>query len=328
MKFLIAGFGSIGRRHFRNLISLGEKDILFLRSNQSNLPDEEIAAYPVYTDIESALAQTPDAVIVSNPSSLHLDIAIPAAESGCDILIEKPLSNNRKKMPQFVESVRENGSKVLVGFQFRYHPAFIRIRELLADGIIGRILSVRAQWGEYLPDWHPWEDYRKSYSAQDSLGGGVILTLCHPFDYLRWLIGEVEGLWAFSGKLGDLDLHVEDTAEIGIIFSNGAFGSLHLSYNQKPTTHRVEIVGTAGTITWDDNSGVTSLYQSAVGDWQKTSPSADFVRNDLFQAQMRHFLAVIQGESIPACTLEDGIKALDLALAAKQSAASGRLIHL
>ncbi len=100
MKFLIAGFGSIGRRHFRNLVSLGEDDILFLRSHLGNLPDEEIGDFPVYTDLKSALDQNPDAVIIANPSSLHLEVAIPAAERGCDILLEKPLANSMDRVPQ------------------------------------------------------------------------------------------------------------------------------------------------------------------------------------------------------------------------------------
>ena len=328
MKFLIAGFGSIGRRHFRNLVSLGEDDILFLRSHRGNLPDDEIGDFPVYTDLNSALGQNPDAVIISNPSSMHLDVAIPAAECGCDILVEKPLADSMDKIPQFVKAVRKSGSKVLVGFQFRYHPGLIRIQDLLTEEVIGRILSVRAHWGEYLPNWHPWEDYRRGYSGKEDLGGGVILTLCHPLDYLRWLIGEVEALWAFSGKLGDLDLEVEDTAEIGLRFSDGAYGSLHLSYNQKPTTHHMEIVGTAGTIRWDNNSGIASFYQSDAGNWQDLRPPDGFERNDLFLGQMHHFLAVIRGDLEPACSLEDGIKALELALAAKNSAASGLMFEM
>ena len=83
MKFLIAGFGSIGRRHFRNLYALGERDFIFLRSKRGTLPDEEIAAFPVETDLDAALAHKPDVVIVSNPTALHLDVAIPAAQAGC-----------------------------------------------------------------------------------------------------------------------------------------------------------------------------------------------------------------------------------------------------
>jgi len=328
MKFLIAGFGSIGRRHFRNLISLGERDILFLRSHKSTLPDEEITDYPVYTEIEDALAQNPDAVIVSNPSSLHLDVAIPSAERGCHLLMEKPLSDNFDQVSTFVDAIRENGSKVLMGFQFRYHPSLNHIQELISDGAIGRILSARAQWGEYLPDWHPWEDYRTSYSAQEDLGGGVILTLCHPLDYLRWLVGEVEALWAFSGKLGDLDLAIEDTAEIGLRFADGAFGSVHLSYNQRPTTHTLVIIGTEGTIHWDSDTGTTSCYQSEVGAWQRTPLPEKFERNDLFKSQMHHFISIVKGEEEPICTLDDGIKALDLALAARRSAEMGQLVSL
>ena len=328
MKFLIVGFGSIGRRHFRNLISLGERDIIFLRSHKGNLPDEEIAAYPVYTEIESALAQNPDAVIISNPSSLHLDVAIPAAEKGCHILMEKPLSNNLDHVAEFANAVSNSSAKVLMGFQFRYHPALNHIQDLISVNAIGRILSVRAHWGEYLPNWHPWEDYRTSYSSQEGLGGGVILTLCHPLDYLRWLVGEVKTLWAFSGKLGDLDLAVEDTAEIGLQFADGAFGSVHLSYNQKPTTHTLVMIGSEGTIHWDNDTGITSWYQSEVGDWQRTPQPEKFERNDLFLSQMRHFISVVKGDEEPICKLDDGIKALDLALAARRSAEMGQLVSL
>jgi predicted dehydrogenase len=95
MKILIAGLGSVGRRHLRNLIALGEKDVVLLRSHQSTLPDEELAAFPAETDFVVALREyKPDAVIVANPTALHLDIAIPAAQSGCHIFLEKPISDS------------------------------------------------------------------------------------------------------------------------------------------------------------------------------------------------------------------------------------------
>lgn len=328
MRFLIAGFGSIGRRHFRNLVALGEKDIHFLRTHKSNLPDEEIAAYPVHTDLLTALRHNPDAVIISNPSSIHLDIALPAAEQGCHLLVEKPLSNNLDRVNALTSVVTRSGSRVLMGFQFRYHPGLIHVQDLISSGAIGRILSTRASWGEYLPAWHPWEDYLNSYSARSELGGGVILTLCHPLDYLRWLIGEVDAVWAFSGKLGDLALEVEDTAEIGMRFRNGAYGSLHLSYNQRPTSHYLEVIGTQGTIRWDNASGVVDVYQVSKSEWQTFPLEDGFERNDLFLELMRHFLAIVNGYEQPACTLEDGIKALELVLAAKKSSELGQLISL
>src|SRR5512136_994770 len=111
MKFLIAGLGSIGRRHFRNLLALGERDILLYRTHQSTLPADELAGFPVESDLRVALAYKPDAVIVSNPTALHLDIAIPAAQCGCHLLIEKPVSHSMAHLNELEQAVRENGVK-------------------------------------------------------------------------------------------------------------------------------------------------------------------------------------------------------------------------
>lgn len=327
MKTLIAGFGSIGRRHFRNLRALGVNDFVFLRSRRSSLPDDEIAAYPAETSLEAALAHQPQAVIVSNPTALHLDVAIPAARAGCHLFLEKPLSHNRERVDELQAAVAQGGGRVLVGFQFRYHPGLRQVKTWLAEGAIGRPLSARAHWGEYLPGWHPWEDYRRGYSARQDLGGGVILTLCHPLDYLRWLLGEVTGLWAFIGQESDLELEVEDNAEIGLRFAGGGLGTVHLDYNQRPPAHRLEIIGTRGTIRWDNADGAARLWREDSSAWDVILPPDGFERNDLFRAQMRHFLAVTRGEEAPRCTLDDGIRALELALAAHRSAREGMLMR-
>ncbi len=202
------------------------------------------------------------------------------------------------------------------------------IARLLSEGFIGRPISTRAHWGEYLPGWHPWEDYRRAYSARADLGGGVVLTLCHPFDYLRWLLGEVKSIWAFAGQLGDLSLEVEDSAEIGLRFASGGLGSLHLDYYQRPPTHHLEIIGTRGTIRWDNHTGALATYRPEAENWQVTESPAGFDRNQLFMAEMRHFLAVARGEARPLCTLEDGRRALELALAALKSAELEELIQV
>ncbi len=327
MKTLIAGFGSIGRRHFRNLLALGEDDILFLRSHRSTLEDEEIADFPVETDLQAALAHEPDAVIVSNPTALHLDVAIPAAELGCHLLLEKPISHSMRRLDLLRDAVERGGGRVLVGFQYRYHPQLRQIAASLAGGAIGRPVAARVHWGEYLPAWHPWEDYREGYSARKDLGGGVILTLSHPLDYLRWLLGDVTALWAFTGQAEALEIEVESHAEIGLEFANGVLASVHLDYIQRPHTHRLEIVGTGGTIRWDYLHGDLRIFRASEGRWQSHPLPDDFERNDLFREEMAHFLAVARGEEVPRCTLEDGIWAQKLAMAAHDSAASGRIIR-
>ena len=326
MKFLIAGLGSIGRRHLRHLVALGQEDILLYRTHRGTLPDDELSGYPTETDLSAALNHKPDAVIISNPTSLHLNVAIPAAEAGCHILLEKPVSHSLDRLDELQAIVEKECGHVLVGFQFRYHPGLHQVEKVLSGKQIGRPISFRAHWGEYLPDWHPWEDYRRSYSARKDLGGGVILTLAHPLDYLGWFFGEVEALWAFAGQLSDLELNVEDTAEIGLQFVNGVIGSVHLDYNQRPPRHQLEIVCTQGTILWDNAGKSLEVYSTEKQEWQPYSLPADFERDHLFRAQMIHFLEVVEGKSEPECTLQDGVRALTMALAARQSAEEGQRI--
>lgn len=340
MKILIAGLGSIGRRHFRNLIALGEKDIVLLRTRKATLPDDELAGYAVETDIHEALKKhEPDAVVVANPTSMHMDVAIPAAEAGCAILLEKPISHSLERLDVLQQAAQKSGSKILVGFQFRYHPTLNKARDLIESNVLGQILTVHAHWGEYLPQWHPWEDYRQSYAARADLGGGVIVTLTHPLDYLRYMLGEVESLYSFNGHISPLEVNVDDVAEIGLKFANGATGGVHVNYFQRPPVHRLEIVGTNGTLRWDNTDGVLHHYAvpTFFGSFsdnppapviESYSPPEGFERNQLFVAQMRHFIETARGEKEPVCTLEDGIMALRLALAAYESQQSGRVIQL
>ncbi|MFO7944171.1 MAG: Gfo/Idh/MocA family oxidoreductase [Anaerolineales bacterium] len=325
MRFLIAGFGSIGRRHFRNLLELGQGDIIFYRTHKSTLDDDELSNFIVETDLDKALAHNPDAVIVSNPTAFHLDVAIPAARAGCDILLEKPVSHNMERIEEFKRLVNNNHCRVLVGFQFRFHPGLRKIKEFLENGRIGRPLSMRAHWGEYLPGWHPWEDYRQGYSARADLGGGVILTLSHPFDYLRWLLGEVSAVWAFTESSSALEVNVEDTAEIGLRFKNDCIGSVHLNYTQRPPSHWLEIVGSQGTIQWRYDEGGIKVYDSVDGCWHNYPPKNGFYRNDLFLDEMEHFIDIICHEIDPVCSLDDGMRVQEIIKGIKSSTESGRI---
>ena len=340
MRYLIAGLGSIGRRHFRNLIALGEKEIVLLRTRKGTLPEDELAGYPVETDFQEALKKhRPDAVIVANPTSMHLEVAIPAAEAGCHILVEKPVSHSLERLDVLQQTAEKSGSKILVGFQFRYHPTLNKARELIRSNALGRLLTVHAHWGEYLPQWHPWEDYRQSYAARADLGGGVIVTLTHPLDYLRYLLGEVESLYSFNGHISSLEVDVEDVAEIGLKFTNGAVGGVHVNYFQRPPVHRLEIAGTNATLRWDNADGILHFFKmpASFGSFsdqppapvvESFSPPEGFERNQLFVAQTRHFIEVVRGESEPVCRLEDGVMALRLALAAYESQVSNCVVRM
>jgi predicted dehydrogenase len=319
MKYLLAGFGSVGRRHFRNLLAMGERDIVIYHTQHSTLPDDELAGFAVESDLRAALAYGPDAAIIANPTALHLEVAIPAAQCGCHLLLEKPLSHSLARLEELKLAVTQNHCRVLVGYQFRFHPGLQQLKKLLDQGAIGTPVSAHAHWGEYLPGWHPWEDFKKGYAARLELGGGVVLTLSHPLDYLGWLLGEVDSIWAVTSNRS-LSLMVEDTAEIGLRYKNGTLGSIHLDYLQRPPSHWLEVIGTQGTIHWDNADGITRLSKAGAdgkaGAWQDFLPPEGFERNTLFLDELRHFRDVLGGKARPVCNLHDGETALRLALAA------------
>lgn len=291
------------------------------------MPEDELEGLPVENDLMHALNKWhPAAAIIANPTALHLEAAIPAAKAGCHLLLEKPISHSMDGIPELIEVVDGNELKVLVGFQFRFHPGLQSVLDLLEQGIIGQALSARVHWGEYLPGWHPWEDYRRSYSARDDLGGGVILTLAHPFDYLRWFFGEVSDVTAVVGRSDHLDLEVESRVEAVLNFHSGPMVSVHLNYDQRPPRHDLEIVGSEGTLRWDNASGAVRVWSTSREEWIEHQAPEGFERNHLFMAQMSHFVDLVGGHGQPKCSLDDGVRALKIALAVREAGQSGRRV--
>jgi len=325
---LIAGLGSIGRRHLKNLKALGHKKFVLYRTGKSTLPDDETFDIPTEYDLTKALAHKPIATIVTNPTALHMPVALAAAASGSHLFLEKPISHTMEGVKDLRRLVRKKDLIALVGFQFRFHPGLRQIKRLLEENVVGQVVSVQAHWGEYLPSWHPWEDYRQGYSAKAKLGGGVLLTLCHPFDYLRWLIGEVTSVSATQSRSGGLGIDVEDSADVLLHFKSGAIGNVHLDYIQHPAEHTLRIIGQTGVIHWDNSDGQVRWYSERRGKWEKQPVPNGFDRNELFLGEMQHFLSCIIGNEQPLCTLDDGISTLQIVLAAKKSAREKKAVEL
>jgi len=329
MRILICGLGSIGRRHLRNLVSLGESDIVLYRSGNSTLPGEELKDYPAESDLAAALERwRPAAALVTNPTALHQEVAISAARYGCQLFIEKPVSDRLEGISELRAAIEQSGHRALVGFQYRYHPGLRMAKRLVDEGTLGMLLTAQAAYGDYLPEWHAWEDYHNSYASRADLGGGALLTLCHPFDYLRWILGEVEAVTARTKAVAEFDLEVESIASVILEHTGGALASVDLGYHQRPMRHSLEIVGTEGTLRWDQADGALRWWTADRSEWQEQPAPPDYERNTMFMDEMRHFLQIVGGEGEPACTLDDGIKALEIALAARRSAAEGGRVRL
>ena len=228
MKFLMVGLGSIGQRHLRNLRTLlgPSPEVLAYRVRklsqvltdqmtiESDTGLEEKYGVRVFSDLEKALREQPDAALICNPNSLHIPVAVAAAEAGCHLFIEKPLSHNLDGVDELLRIVKDRNVAGLVAFQLRFHPLVRKLRDLIQQGAIGHVISVRAEMGEYMPGWHPYEDYRQAYAARREQGGGSLFAQIHEIDYLYWLFGVPRRLVAMGGHMSSLEIDVEDIASV------------------------------------------------------------------------------------------------------------------
>lgn len=344
MKILMVGLGGIGQRHARNFRTiLGDSlDLLAYRVrglNQVVTPQleldhsktvEQALGVRTFGDLDAALAESPEAAIICNPSSRHVPIATACARAGCDLLIEKPVSDSLDGLTELKDALAANGRIAYVAYQLRFHPCIKAARELLLSGVIGRLLSVRATVGEYMPNFHRYEDYRQGYAARADLGGGVVLTQIHEFDYLYSLFGLPKRLFALGGHWSELEIDVEDTASIlmeCVIDGRPLPVHLHQDYLQSPPSRQCEIIGERGKIVIDFPTLSVTAHDRPGGS-QTVKSFAGFDRNQMFIEEARHFLECIADRKQPIVNLDAGIASLRMALAAKESIRTGAAVAL
>jgi predicted dehydrogenase len=341
-RFLFVGLGGVGQRHLRNLQTLLGEEAEFLAFRQQRnspvLTDqmqtesgsdlESKYRLRVFADLTEALAQRPEAVIISNPTSLHLAVARVAAEAGCHLFIEKPLGHEMKGVAEFLDLVDRKNLVTLVGYQWRFHPCLIALRDVLRANMIGRVIAVRAKFGEYLPNWHPYEDYRQSYAARRELGGGVLLTQIHDFDYLGWLFGWPRRLFCVGGKLSNLEIDVEDTASTLMECEvAGRTVPIHLQqdYLTNPGERSCEVVGESGKIFANLADGLLQVW-TADGKLASKERFDMIDRNEIFLREIKHFLACLDGAESSRVTAREGARSLQVALAARESMKTGKIV--
>jgi predicted dehydrogenase len=330
VRVLIVGFGSIGRRHLSNVRQLlpDAHTTIWRHARAVEAEQPPTGADQLVYSLPEALSSRPDVAILASPAPFHVPAAAALAAAGVHLMIEKPLSDSLNGIDDLIQESTRRGIVLMVGYHLRFSPSLISLHKAITDGSIGRLISLRAEVGQYLPDWRPGADYRKGVSARRELGGGVVLELSHELDYVGWLAGEVSSVHAEMAQLGDLDVDVEDVAEIVLRFSNGAIGSVHVDMVQRAATRSCRVVGTKGTLTWDGLRGHTQLFSVDRGEWIDLYGPSDAGVNEMYLAELTHFFqSVIQGGDVPVDGAA-GRRVLELALAAKRSAAAGQTVSM
>lgn len=339
MKVMFVGLGSIGQRHLRNLITLRKDeplDLIAYRAKRSvplldpsmgvtrDVSVSEKYGVREFDTLEAALAERPDIVFVTNPSALHMPVAIAAAKAGCHLFIEKPLSDGLDDLPALESAVVEAGVAVAVGYQFRNHPAVRTAKAWLDEGRIGPVVKARFENGEYLPGWHPYEDYREGYAARSDLGGGALLTQIHDFDLALHLLGAPDRVFCSGGQLTGLEIDVDDCVTVVMETPSGGRAipvTIDLDYIQRPPVRGFKIVGDRGVIRCDLRNPVVELFVD--GELADSGAWPDLDRDVIFLSELEDFLAAVDGRGAPAVDLQQGVASLRMALAAARSLKSG-----
>ena len=320
-KILVVGYGSIGRRHVDNFLEF--KDIqLIVYTKRNDLQLLKKKGVKVSNSLAECLKENPDIGIIANETSLHIPIAIKLAEEGLDLFLEKPLSNSLKDVEKLRAIVKKNKLITQMGCNLRFHPCIKKIKSLIEQQKIGKIISAQVQCCSYLPDYHRWEDYRKSYAARKDLGGGVILTQIHEIDYMYWFFQEVENVISMSGKFSELDVTAEDYVSSLLKFKNKIIGELHMDCFQRPDFKSCKIRGTKGEIYWDSNNNCVNIYNMNKKRWEIKFDNGFSNNLDTYSTyveELKHFLKCVKHRKETVNDLEQGISTLKIALAIKKA---------
>jgi predicted dehydrogenase len=295
MKFVIVGLGSIGKRHQKNLESLGHEVV-------ESHSDE---------NLEKVLDKNkPDGVLVCNPTSLHTPTAIIIAKAGYPIFLEKPISHNLREVDKLIQLIKQKNLVAQVGYNFRFEPELISLKQKVSQ--IGQIKTVKIISSSYLPDWRPGTDYRQNYAAKKELGGGVLLDLSHEIDYAVWLFGKVLTVSANLKQFEDLKIDTEAIADITLRHEADVISQIHLDYVTKGYIRNCQITGEKGNLKWD----FTKIKNSS---WDL---------NEMFIDELKHFIKAIKGEVKPSPTIEEGKHILEIIDAARESDKRGVVVKI
>lgn len=329
-RLLIVGQGSIGKLHLRLARELlPNADIRVLRHQEcASIPER---ANGCFSNLDQAIDFAPQIAVIASPAAFHMSVAQQLAWAGVHLLVEKPLSASLDGVPQLLEICREQGTVLLTAYNLRFLPSLQRYRDLLNETVIGRVLSVRCEIGQYLPSWRPDTDYRQGVSARQELGGGALLELSHELDYLRWIFGEVDWVKATLSRQSDLEIDVEDTAHLILGFVPAAdghqlIGTVTLDFVRHDTTRLCTAIGENGSLRWNGLTGVVEQFEAGAKDWREIFRH-QHQRDDSYLAEWQHFLGCVSEQKIPLITGDDGLKVLQIIDAARKASESGAQVQ-
>ncbi|WP_432076825.1 Gfo/Idh/MocA family protein [Streptomyces wuyuanensis] len=314
----VIGAGFIARTHIPAWIALGARIRIFSTDDQAALLAEEFGLTETAC-LEEALDGASVADICT-PTTTHRGIALAAFAAGVDVLCEKPLALTPADALEMAEAAHKAGRRLYPGHVVRFFPAYARLRSTIESGVLGRPAVARfTRTGRY-PTWSPW-------FADTALSGGIVTDqMLHDMDIARWLFGEVVSIHAT--QRGHLTTHASDhpvaTGSATLTHDSGVISQVLGVWGPPATPFRYtfHVAGSNGTLTHDSLAHPSLRVTGAAGAEPGAVPTGDF-GEDPFTAQIREFATAFQGGPAPRVNALDGVAAVEIAAAARRSAATG-----
>jgi predicted dehydrogenase len=327
LNVLVVGYGSIGKRHITNLSKFPNMQI-FVCTNRKYDSFLKNKKCQIFNSLDECIKQKPDVAFITNTTNLHVKTAIKLANANIHMFIEKPLSNSTKEIKLLLHTIKKRKLITMMGCVLRFNPGIKIIKKIISENKIGKVISVHAENGSFLPDWHSYEDYKKSYASRNDLGGGVVLTNIHELDYLHWIFGNVQEVFSITGKFSDLEIDVEDLSSILLRFRNNVIAEIHLDYFQKPATRSCKIVGTHGTVYWNSNKNNIVLYDVNKKRWVEKMKLKNYDINDMYLDEIKHFIKCVNKGEKSINPIEEGAKILNVAIGIKKSSKLKKMVMI
>lgn len=329
MKALVVGSGSIGSRHLRNLNKLGI-EMLGLVEPDASRRDAIAAEIPVtqFSGLQDGLDWAPNFAVVATPTHLHAEQTLDVVRAGLPVFVEKPLSHTPAGVSEIADVVEKKKLISMVGCNMRFHPGPAKVKQLIEEGRVGKILFARVHTGSYLPEWRPNTDYRSNYAARAESGGGCILDCIHEIDLARWYLGEVQSVFCWAGHLSSIEIETEDVAIMVCRHASGAMSEIHLDYVQRTYERGCQIVGELGSIFWDFNAGAVRWYSAAGKEWVTYPQPETWEVNQMYVDEMKHFLECLEQKRPTTLPIHEAAALMQVVFAAKASSEHGKTVSV
>ncbi|MDD3296574.1 MAG: Gfo/Idh/MocA family oxidoreductase [Candidatus Omnitrophica bacterium] len=313
-KVLIFGCGSIGQKHIAALKRIKSVSLGALRTKKGFYQEIGLKDVKEFYSERAAFDWRPEYMIISNPTSLHLGCLLKGIKRGIkNIFIEKPLAGDYNDVKKVSKQLKNYKGNIAIGFNLRFHPVFKKIKGLIGSKKYGRVLRASLEAGSYLPFWHPYEDYKKSYSALKRLGGGALRTLCHEIDLVQYLFGGFRYIYGDIGRISKLKIDTDDNAFILIDTDTNAKIDIKLDYLRPIPERKGEVLFENGLLRYSLNHPSIEYTGYNTRKWNKIFSCKAYNHDTQYQIQMKDFINQDYGT---LCTLKEGInvmKAIHLA---------------